>query len=70
MTKEISVIVPFYNEEQFIEQSISRLIDINLFKKVVDEADNLGVGAITLASRGEPTLHKNFVDMLEGQGEN
>ena len=35
MTKEISVIVPFYNEEQFIEQSISRLIDINLFKNII-----------------------------------
>ena len=33
--KEISVIVPFYNEERFIEQSISRLIDTNLFKKII-----------------------------------
>ena len=33
--KEISVIVPFYNEENFIEQSISRLIDTNLFKKII-----------------------------------
>ena len=31
--KEISVIVPFYNEEKFIEKSILRLIDTNLFKK-------------------------------------
>ena len=38
---------------------------MELFKKVVDEADNLGVGAITLASRGEPTLHKNFTQMLD-----
>ena len=33
--KEISVIVPFYNEEKFIEQSISRLIDTNLFKNII-----------------------------------
>tara|TARA_Y100000389_G_scaffold199147_1_gene236984 strand:- start:1640 stop:2377 length:738 start_codon:yes stop_codon:yes gene_type:complete len=33
--KEISVIVPFYNEEKFIEQSILRLIDTNLFKKII-----------------------------------
>ena len=32
--KEISAIVPFYNEEKFIDQSISRLIDTNLFKKI------------------------------------
>ena len=33
--KEISVIVPFYNEEKFLEQSILRLIDTNLFKKII-----------------------------------
>ena len=33
--KEISVIVPFYNEEKFIEKSILRLIDTNLFKKII-----------------------------------
>ena len=37
------------------------------FLKIVDEADNLGVGAVTLASRGEPTLHKNLKDMLNIQ---
>ena len=40
-------------------------MDFEFFKKVVDEADNLGVGAVTLASRGEPTLHKNLKDMLK-----
>lgn len=33
--KEISVIVPFYNEEKFIEQSVTRLINTNLFKKII-----------------------------------
>jgi glycosyltransferase involved in cell wall biosynthesis len=35
LNKEISVIVPFYNEERFIEQSILRLIDTKLFKKII-----------------------------------
>ncbi len=35
MKKEISVIVPFYNEEKFIEQSVTRLINTNLFKKII-----------------------------------
>ena len=30
----------------------------DLYKKILDEANDIGVGAITLASRGEPTLHK------------
>ena len=37
----------------------------DLYKKILDEANDIGVGAITLASRGEPTLHKNYVDMIE-----
>ena len=41
------------------------IIDFNFFKKIVDEADELKVGAITLASRGEPTMHKNFINMLQ-----
>jgi len=37
---EISAIVPFYNEEKFLEKSISRLIDANLFKKIILVNDN------------------------------
>ena len=39
-----------------------------LFKKIVDEADEIGVGAITIASRGEPTLHKQFPEMMNHLG--
>ena len=35
------------------------VMDFELYKKIIDEADELGVGAVTIASRGEPTLHKN-----------
>ncbi len=35
-----------------------------LFTSVVDQAVDHGCHAITLASRGEPTLHKKFGDML------
>ena len=36
----------------------------DLFTKVVDEANEIGVGAITLASRGEPLMHPKISDML------
>ena len=46
MRKEISAIVPFYNEEKYIEQSILRLIETNLFKKIIlvndKSSDNSG----------------------------
>ena len=41
------------------------VIDFDFFKKIVDEADHLKIGAVTLASRGEPTMHKKYIDMLE-----
>ena len=41
------------------------VIDFDFFKNIVDQADEIGVGAITIASRGEPTMHKKFCEMLE-----
>ena len=40
-------------------------MNLDLFKNIIDQANDLGVGAVTLASRGEPTLHKNLKDMLK-----
>ena len=40
-------------------------MDIDFFKKIVDEAVEGGTKAITLASRGEPTLHPKLGEMLE-----
>ena len=39
-------------------------MDMDLFKKVIDELEG-NVESITLASRGEPTLHKHLGKMLE-----
>ena len=39
-------------------------IELELFKKVIDQLEG-NVEAITLASRGEPTLHKQIGEMLE-----
>ena len=47
------------------DQSFMGRMDISLFKKVIDECKSGGTKAITLASRGEPTLHPNLGEMLE-----
>ena len=44
------------------------IMNFQLFKKIVDEANEIGVGAISLASRGEPTMHKQLPEMLEYAG--
>ena len=54
----------FQTDKTFTKKPFMGVMDIEFFKKIVDEADSLGVGAVTLASRGEPTLHKNLKDML------
>ena len=40
-------------------------MDFSLFKKIIDECHKGGTKAVTLASRGEPTLHPQLGEMLE-----
>ncbi len=40
------------------------MMDLDLFKKIIDEAEEGGTKAITLASRGEPILHPKIKEML------
>ena len=54
----------FQTDKSFTKKPFMGVMDFELFKKVVDEANDIGVRAITLGSRGEPTLHKQFADMI------
>jgi len=47
------------------EKSFMGRMDLELFKNVIDQAHEGGTKAITLASRGDPTLNKNLGSMLE-----
>lgn len=58
----------FQTDTTFTRKPFMGVMDFELFKKIIDEANTLGVGAITMASRGEPTLHKNFAEMLDYVG--
>ena len=58
----------FQTDKSFTRKPFMGIMDYNFFKKIVDEADMLGVGAITIASRGEPTLHKDLKEMLKYLG--
>jgi radical SAM protein with 4Fe4S-binding SPASM domain len=55
----------FQTDKSFTKKPFMGVIDFEFFKKIVDQADELEVGAITIASRGEPTMHKKFGEMLE-----
>jgi hypothetical protein len=55
----------FQVDPDFTRKPYTGIMDIELFKRVIDECEENGTGAITLASRGEPTLHPKFCEMLE-----
>lgn len=47
------------------EKSFMGRMGLDLFKDLIDQAHEGGTKAITLASRGDPTLNKNLGSMLE-----
>ena len=55
----------FQTDKSFTRKPYMGVMDFDFFKNIVDQADDLKIGAITLASRGEPTMHKKFIEMLE-----
>jgi MoaA/NifB/PqqE/SkfB family radical SAM enzyme len=55
----------FQVDKDFTRKPYAGIMKMSLFKQVIDECKNNGTQAITLASRGEPTLHPKLPDMLE-----
>jgi len=55
----------FQVDGEFTRKPYAGVMKLDLFKRVVDECVENGTGAITMASRGEPTLHPKFSEMLE-----
>jgi radical SAM protein with 4Fe4S-binding SPASM domain len=56
----------YQSDESFTkDQNLMGMMNIDLFKKIIDEISSSGTKAITLASRGEPTLHPHLGEMLE-----
>ena len=55
----------FQDDASFTTKEYMGMINFDLFCNLVEEAKDIGVKAITLASRGEPTLHSKFIDMLK-----
>ena len=58
----------FQTDKSFTKKPHMGIMKFELFTKIIDEADKLKIGAVTLASRGEPTLHKELDKMLDYLG--
>tara|TARA_Y100000031_G_scaffold155579_1_gene206768 strand:- start:399 stop:1565 length:1167 start_codon:yes stop_codon:yes gene_type:complete len=55
----------FQTDQSFTRKPFMGTMKLDLFINIIDQASELGVGAITIASRGEPTLHKDLGEMLK-----
>lgn len=55
----------FQTDKSFTRKPFMGIMKLELFDKILYEADELNIRAITLASRGEPTMHPKFNEMLK-----
>lgn len=55
----------FQIDKTFTKKPFMGIMDLDFFKKIIDDCYANGTRAITLASRGEPTLHPKLPEMLE-----
>jgi MoaA/NifB/PqqE/SkfB family radical SAM enzyme len=55
----------FQDDESFTTKSYMGMMQLDMFKEAITQANKIGVKTITLASRGEPTLHPQLPEMLE-----
>lgn len=55
----------FQIDKTFTKKPFMGTMDIDFFKKIIDDCFFNGTKAITLASRGEPTLHPKLPEMLD-----
>jgi len=58
-------IMCFQADVTFTKNPYMGIMDFDFFKKIIDEAVAGGTKAITLASRGEPTMNRHLPKMLE-----
>lgn len=54
----------FQVDKTFTRKPFMGTMSMDLFRQVIDEARSGGAGAVTIASRGEPTLHPKLAEML------
>lgn len=55
----------FQVDTSFTKKPFMGLMKLELFKRLIDEAVGGGTQAVTMASRGEPTLHPQLGEMLK-----
>lgn len=55
----------FQSDATFIKKEFMGKMNIDLYKKIIDEATANGTCAITFGSRGEPTIHPQIIEIID-----
>ncbi len=55
----------FQQDETLRKKPYRGFMDFKLFQKIIDEAENKGCNAITLAGRGEPLLNPDIIKFID-----
>ena len=67
----LSVIVPFYNEEKFLNESVLRLLEVNIFEKIILVNDNSNDKSFEIAemlSQKYDIIHLINLEKQNGKG--
>ena len=70
--KNLAVIVPFYNEKEFLEISLKRVTDLDIFDQIIltDDCSNDGSSEIALnLAKSNPIIEYTNGDTNSGKGQ-
>jgi len=69
--KNLSVIVPFYNEEKFLKKSVLRLVDVNIFEKIIlvnDKSNDKSIEIAEMLCKKYDFIHLINLEKQNGKG--
>lgn len=61
---DLRCVMCFQVDRSFTRKPYMGMMDMGLFRDIIDQGAEGGAGALSLVSRGEPLLNRNFAEML------
>jgi MoaA/NifB/PqqE/SkfB family radical SAM enzyme len=56
---------PYRMKDKKLRDEINKELDIKIMKRLLDDLEKLGTKRINLSGGGEPTIHHNFMEIIE-----
>ena len=64
----LSVIVPFYNEEKYLEESVKRLLNIKICNQILLVDDNSSDKSLEIAKKLKESNNIELIELKNNQG--